>query len=135
MRFDPCPGGTIGRVGAEEGETNRGEIFCTGKRELLFGGVLEGAGPLESTTSDVCDDDEEDPEDSPSDVVSLSDSDSESIPELSSELSEELLDSALLSRPGGFIVGRGEAPGALSSSESEPDEEVKSELESDQAGI
>jgi len=110
------------------------EIFCIGKRELLFGGVLEGVGPLESTTCDVCDDDEEeDPEDSSSDVVSLSDS--ESILELSSELSEEFLDSALPSRLSGFVVGRGEAPGALSSSESGPDEEVKSELESDQGEI
>ena len=131
MRFDPCPGGTEGRVGAEEGETDGVEIFCIGKMELLFGGVLEGAGPLESTTSDVCDDDEEeDPEDSSSDVVSLSDS--ESILEVSSELSEEFLDLALPSRLSGFVMGRGEA---LSSSESEPDEEVESELKSDQAGI
>jgi hypothetical protein len=62
------------------------EIFCIGKRESLFGGVLEAAGPLESTTSDVCDDDE-DPEDSSSDSASLSES--ESILEVSSVLSEE----------------------------------------------
>ena len=99
---------------------------------MLFGGALEGAGPLESATSDVCDD-EEDPEDSPSDAASLSES--ESILEVSSELSEELLDSALSSMLSGFVVGRRGALGSLSSSELEPDEEVESELGSGRAGI